>query len=356
LGEDDEKDTSILDVFANVGSGFCLQRLKETLKSANARIRNYGKSKLTALGKAAVPVMIPNLFSNDSDLQIHSLNILQEIGDESAVMSVRQLLDNQPEDANVRFAAYETLANLPTRKIEYVLAAGLTDPDDGIRLAAARAVENSFNTVLLAGINNMIKKRDAEAIRIIKAVIDAQTDRLFIRLLDNDFFRNLMFDYVAIRIHPDIRRYYIELLKKNDLAQLANDIVSHSKTVELHEARPKICAVDDSRMILHIYRSILNDLGYDPVLFQYPRDFLNWLTEEKPKAVFTDLNMPEITGLELVDKVRARYDKNEVPVVMATTQKDKQDRTEAERKGVNVFLFKPFDINTIENVLNNLWS
>ncbi|MCP4751520.1 MAG: HEAT repeat domain-containing protein, partial [Proteobacteria bacterium] len=175
LGEDDEKDTSILDVFANVGSGFCLQRLKETLKSTNVRIRNYGKSKLTALGKVAAPVLIPNLFTNDSDLQIHSLNILQEIGDEVSVMPVRQLLDNQPEDANVRFAAYETLANLPTRKMEYVLAAGLTDSDDGIRLAAARAVENSFNTVLLAGINNMIKKRDAEAIRIIKAVIDAQT-------------------------------------------------------------------------------------------------------------------------------------------------------------------------------------
>jgi len=71
-------------------------------------------------------------------LVIHSLNVLGDIGDEAAIPAIRSLLHNQPEDANVRFAAYEALGNLPVGKGAFVLAAGLEDPDSSVRAAQPR--------------------------------------------------------------------------------------------------------------------------------------------------------------------------------------------------------------------------
>ncbi|MBW1644755.1 MAG: response regulator [Deltaproteobacteria bacterium] len=323
MGGDAELDALVLEIMARVRNRYALEQLNKTLSSPAAFLRNRAKKHLAALGVRAVPVLLANLASEDQDLVIHTLNILGEIGAAEAVEPIRKLLHRQPEDANVRFAAYEALGMLPLAKGAYALAAGLQDPDANVRMAAARAVDRSFNEILAVGLQNMLAGGGEEAASLCRTVIDAHADRIVRNLVKEEVFRQAAVAYLAARAPAATREHYLSLFRREGVPELA--ALVEEKTAGAAAAarpRPLACAVDDSRMILKIYRSILHELGFEPVLFEFPAAALEWLAGEKPAVLLTDLNMPEITGIELISRVREKYARPELPIIMVTTQNE----------------------------------
>ncbi len=354
LGTSANLDEKIVDLFANPDSAQSIEYLVNSLVSANAETRILGKSKLTAMGSKAIPALVKALEKSNPDLQIHVLNILLEIGDKSAVKAIRQLLNTEPENANVRFAAFEALAYLPSLKGDYLLATGLTDKDDSIRLAAAKALEKNLDRKLVTGVKNMIRSSDAEAVRIIKAIIDAEAGDLFISLVDLPFFLRISIDYIALKVHASIKAYFLNVLNDKEKSHIADQIKKASQRQQEKTARPFICAVDDSTMILSVYRRVINELGFEPVLFDQPEKALFWLAENKPSLVLTDLNMPEITGIELSKRIREQYSRSDLPIVMVTTQEEGKDDRELSAAGINQVLSKPFDTAMVREALAEL--
>ncbi len=345
MGTDNELDLLILEVFASVQDQVSLEKLNDTLRSHHAHMRIYAKKELVRIGDKAVPVLIENLKEHDADFLVHTLNVLGDIGDESAIKPIRALLENEPRDANVRFAAYEALASLPIRKGAYTLAAGLTDPEDHVCIAAARAIDRNFNELLAAGIKNLIRGEGDEAHHIVKIIVNAQVDNIFLSLAGEDYFRRMALKYLP-HAHQDIRDHYVQLLRKHGHDGFAVQV--ESGEIGAAAARIKVCAVDDSRMILNIYKATLHEIGFEPVLFEFPAGALDWLEHEKPALVLTDLNMPEITGIQLTREIRKRYSDQELPVIMVTTQSDTQDHEAAAQAGVNDILIKPFNADSLK--------
>jgi len=345
MGTDNELDLLILGIFADVQDQVSLEKLNDTLLSHHAHMRIYAKDELIRIGVKSVPVLIENLKEADDDFLVHTLNVLGDIGDESAIMPIRNLLDSVPKNANVRFAAYEALALLPLRKGAYTLAAGLTDKEDHVCVAAARAIDRNYNEILAAGIKNMIRGKDDDARHIVKIIANTQVDNIFLNLAGEDYFQEMALIYLP-HSHQDTRNHYIALLKKNGHDEFAVKVAGGE--MDSGSARVKICAVDDSRMILNIYKATLHELGFEPVLFEFPAGALEWLEKEKPALVLTDLNMPEISGIQLTEGIRKKYNSEELPIVMVTTQSDTQDHEAAERAGVNDILIKPFNADTLK--------
>ena len=343
MGTDNELDLFILGIFADVQDQVSLDKLNDTLRSHYVHMRIFAKDELIRIGVKGVPVLIENLKEGDNDLLVHTLNILGDIGDESAIMPIRALLNTVPRNANVRFAAYEALALLPLRKGAYTLASGLTDSEDHVCTAAARAIDRNFNDILAAGIKNMIRGQIEEARHIVKIIVNAQVDNLFLCLAKEEYFQEMALVYLP-HAHRDIRSHYEALLRQKGMEAFAAKI-SGSETDR--SARVKVCAVDDSRMILNIYKATLHELGFEPVLFEFPAGALEWIAREKPALVLTDLNMPEISGIELTEGIRKIYSAEELPVVMVTTQSDVQDHGAAAAAGVNSILIKPFNANSL---------
>lgn len=342
LGKDPKIDSLILDVFAEVQDDLSLQKLNDTLQSRSAPIRNHARAWLVAIGVKAVPLLIANLSGRDNDLQILSLNILQEIGDETAALAIRKLINNQPPNPNVRFAAFEALAELSNRKGDYVLAGGIADPDSNVRLAAAKALDRNLDTTLIAGVMNMVEKPGDEAEQIVKAVIDAQAENLFMGLIESADFRERACTYLGQEVHPDIRGYFVKKLQGEQATELAAEILRRAQQ-QKKQVKGRVCAVDDSKMVLSIYRSIVTEMGYDVVLFSEPHKAISWLQAEKPEFLCTDLNMPGISGIELIQKVRKKYGKDELPIILVTTQNEEQDNRSAREAGVSEIMYKPFD-------------
>lgn len=352
LGADPDLDVMILDVFATDQSPEAIERLNEGLSSHFAHLRNAAKQRLRDMGGKSVPVLIDNLHHDDPDLLIHTLNVLGETGDESAIVPIRKLLHNEPRDANVRFAAYEALGMLPVEKGAFALAQGLSDPVENVRAAAAAAIDRNYSTMLAAGLKNMIRSGDEETRQLVESVLNAGCETIFLDLVEEETFRTSAMDFLGSRAHPEVRTRFAELMEKNGLGDLSGQVLDQAR--DETAASLKVFAVDDSKMILNIYRSFLHDLGCVSTLFEFPAEALQAVKDDPPDFIFTDLNMPHINGIELIREVRSQFDKDTLPIAMVTTQNESQDNQAACDAGVNAILNKPFTAEDLGKVLKEL--
>jgi CheY-like chemotaxis protein/HEAT repeat protein len=349
IGADSDLDYMILDVFSVSQEPEALSRLNATLSAQHAYLRNAGKQRMTDIGPKAVPVLIGNLRYDDPDLLIHTLNVLGAIGDESAIGPIRKLLHNEPKDPNVRFAAYETLGMLPVAKGAFALAQGLHDPVDNVRAAAASAIDHNYNTVLAAGIKNMVRDEDGAERPISRTIMDAECNTIFLDLIHDEPFRDYAVEYLSRQAHGDTRKNYIDLLSANAMADVAATIKGQVDTGPRESLT--VFAVDDSKMILNIYRSVLHKLGCDPVLFEFPEEAIARVKVQKPDLIFTDLNMPEINGIDLTRAVRKRYSQEQLPIIMVTTQNECQDNEAAMEAGITAIVHKPFNEDSLRQAM-----
>ncbi len=351
IGTDHEIDVKIVDIFALIQDEACLRALNRVLRTGDPILRNYAKTKLIQIGPKVVPIIIDNLRDDDTEFVIHSLNILGMLGDASAVNAIRQLLFDHPPNGNVRFAAFEALGMLPILKGIFVLSNGLSDEVDLVRKAAARAIDRNNTNTLRAGIRNLIRKGDAEARNIVSAFIDAEADSIFRNMIMESPFKELAMDYLIRDAHPDLKKHFGDLLRQIGYGDLAREIVPQA---EEEQKRLNIIVVDDSRMLLKVYKSNLHDIGYASRLFEFPETALEHILAEKPDLVITDLNMPKLTGIQLTERIREKYPATELPILLITTQTDKDETATAYRAGISDVIYKPFTKEHLKKTIDKL--
>lgn len=74
-----------------------------------------------------------------------------------------------------------------------------------------------------------------------------------------------------------------------------------------------------------------------------------------PDIVFADWNMPKMTGIEFVRRVRASKGNDHVPIVMITSEKTMGKVEEAiDRAGANAYITKPFTVLELEKKLSRI--
>jgi CheY-like chemotaxis protein/HEAT repeat protein len=350
MGTDRELDLLILDAFAHLQDNLALEQLNLAIQSHHAYIRNHAKKKLTKIGDKAIPILTQNLLQQDDpDLLVHSLNVLGFIGDLSAVRAIRKLLHNEPKDANVRFAAYESMGMMPLAKGAYVLAEGLLDSVGHVRIAAAKAIEWNCDDVLIAGVKNMIAAGGREAEMVIEAFLNSESHKIVLAMAELEIFKTMSVEYLNNRAHPDVKNAYLKFFKEHEFQDLVDGLLGEDDVSR--QQGVTVFAVDDSRMILSIYKNTLFQLGMEGQLFEFPVTALEQAVQEKPDIVLTDLNMPDMTGVELTVALRKTYSAKELPIIMVTTQSDSPDHKAAYDAGVNRILHKPFTAEDIETAI-----
>ena len=76
--------------------------------------------------------------------------------------------------------------------------------------------------------------------------------------------------------------------------------------------------------------------------------------EQKAVLILSDINMPGMTGLELLERIRADFDNPPPVVMMITAYGDEQNRNAANRLGADDFLTKPLDFSLLKEKLTTL--
>lgn len=108
----------------------------------------------------------------------------------------------------------------------------------------------------------------------------------------------------------------------------------------------KILVVDDDPVVAKSFDRVLSDKGYIVVTAANGAEALNKLGNEQYDAVFTDIRMPGMDGLEVAEKVKAR--RPWTPVVIVTGYGTAENEQRARAAGVCDFLRKPLSPEMIE--------
>ncbi|MCK0069690.1 MULTISPECIES: response regulator [Kordiimonas] len=104
----------------------------------------------------------------------------------------------------------------------------------------------------------------------------------------------------------------------------------------------KILAVDDSKTMRDMVSFTLKGAGHDVLLADDGVNALSALTGETVDLIITDINMPNMNGIELVEKLRADPRFRATPILILTTESDDGLKQRGRAAGATGWIVKPF--------------
>jgi two-component system chemotaxis response regulator CheY len=116
----------------------------------------------------------------------------------------------------------------------------------------------------------------------------------------------------------------------------------------------KILIVDDSPTVRKYHGLVLNAMGYRTCEAADGSEALEALITENVDMVITDINMPRMNGFEFIAELREMPEYADLPVMIVSSQELSADMVQGSNLGVNSYLVKPTDIETLAKWVRRL--
>ena len=120
------------------------------------------------------------------------------------------------------------------------------------------------------------------------------------------------------------------------------------------ESNWQIMMVDDDPDVLFLFSAYFELRGIEMLVAEDGFTALDLLDEAVPDLFILDVMMPQMTGIELCQRIRARAETADVPVVMLSAWGDDQTIQQAYDAGANDYLTKPIDPVDLEAKVKGL--
>ena len=104
----------------------------------------------------------------------------------------------------------------------------------------------------------------------------------------------------------------------------------------------RIMTVDDSPSVRQMVSFTLKQSGYEVVEAADGLDALKKLNLGPVDMILTDLNMPNMNGIDLIRKVRANPAYKFIPIIMLTTESQQAKKEAGKQAGATAWIVKPF--------------
>ena len=119
----------------------------------------------------------------------------------------------------------------------------------------------------------------------------------------------------------------------------------------------KVLIVDDFATMRRILRNVLKQIGFTNISeADDGKTALKKLKKDNFDLILRDWNMPEMSGLELLNIVRSDDELKNIPFVMVTAEAQKDNIVEAVKAGVNNYVVKPFTAEKISEILEKIFG
>jgi len=115
-----------------------------------------------------------------------------------------------------------------------------------------------------------------------------------------------------------------------------------------------IMTVDDSATVRQMTSLVLGGAGFQVVEAVDGVDALAKLKGQELHLILTDLNMPNMDGLEFTRRVRALPDYKFVPIVLLTTESQPEKKLEGKAAGATAWIVKPFKPDQLLSVVKKV--
>lgn len=125
--------------------------------------------------------------------------------------------------------------------------------------------------------------------------------------------------------------------------------------------KKKILIVEDNDLNLKLFRDLLDAHGYETYETKDGMQVLNIARNVRPDLILMDIQLPEISGLDITRRLKADAEVKDIPVIAVTAFAMKDDEEMILSAGCEAYMSKPISIplfiSTIQKFLNeNNWG
>jgi CheY-like chemotaxis protein len=149
-------------------------------------------------------------------------------------------------------------------------------------------------------------------------------------------------------------RRQIESIKRQKIVN--KKVVSLSDFRELRQKIDlrSILVVDDDEIMRSALKRILENEGYKVVLAVDGLELSKILETTRLDMILLDVNLPWVDGYELCRLIKSNHALKDVPLVLVSARKSKEDIQAGFDAGCNDYVTKPFDIDYMTGVINKM--
>lgn len=154
----------------------------------------------------------------------------------------------------------------------------------------------------------------------------------------------------SIAVHVDL----VQLLGN---WQGGSGVVVASKTISHTDlAKPKlpgVLVVDDALTVRNTLQQLIEDAGFYVETARDGMDAVNILRNFTPRVVLTDMEMPNMNGVELTASLRNQAATKDLPIIMITSRSQEKHRELAKQAGVSAYITKPYNEGDLLKVIRS---
>ena len=114
--------------------------------------------------------------------------------------------------------------------------------------------------------------------------------------------------------------------------------------------KKKILVVDDEKSICLLLENFLSQ-DYDVVSMDDGLEALEWLEENLPDLIISDIQMTKMDGYEFLTSVRQRGFTRHTPIIMLSGKSESKERIKCYKLGAQDYLTKPFNPEELEELV-----
>jgi len=117
-----------------------------------------------------------------------------------------------------------------------------------------------------------------------------------------------------------------------------------------------VLIVDDSEATRALIRNVIEDIGDDLNTVEAASGFeaLKLLPSEAFDLIITDINMPDINGLELISFIKTNQRYSHIPLIIVTTEKSSEDKERGLALGADAYVTKPFTTEGLQTAITRI--
>ena len=119
-------------------------------------------------------------------------------------------------------------------------------------------------------------------------------------------------------------------------------------------ADKKILVADDETHILHVVSLKLRNAGFTVLTARDGQEALELAQQERPDLIITDYHMPQLSGLELCQRLKQDPKTNGIPAIMLTARGYHLEPRDTQESGILRMLSKPFSPRQLLSTVNEV--
>lgn len=120
----------------------------------------------------------------------------------------------------------------------------------------------------------------------------------------------------------------------------------------------KVMIVEDNELNMKLFRDLIEACGYDTVRTANGQEAVQLAREHKPDLILMDIQLPEVSGLDVTQWLKSDPELAPIPVIAVTAFAMKGDEERIRRGGCEAYISKPIQvpkfIETIKSYLGDL--